>query len=68
MSDSNEKEIEDLINMIDGKMEGGVSRLSVGFSEKESEGFQKEDRYYGKRDSWDPWPWGESSGGPVREE
>ncbi len=26
-----EREIDDLVKMIDGKMDGGVSRLSVGF-------------------------------------
>ena len=36
-------EIDDLINMIDSKMNSGVSRLKVGFSEEVEEG-QKKDR------------------------
>ncbi len=63
--DTLDKEAKDLIKMIDEKMGDGVSRLSVGFSENQKESV-KEAQYFGKRDSWDPWPWGESAGGISR--
>ena len=54
-----ENKIDELIRMIDGKMDGGVNRLSVGFTKLQKEGDMKEKRSMGKSDSWYPWVWGE---------
>ena len=51
-------EIDDLINMIDGKMESGVSRLKVGFSEDIREGEKKESYHLGRCDVGSPWATG----------
>lgn len=51
-------EIDDLINMIDGKMESGVSRLKVGFSEDIREGEKKEAYHLGRCDVGSPWATG----------
>lgn len=48
-------EIDDLINMIDGKMNSGVSRLKVGFSEEVEEGQKKEAYHLGRCDVGSPW-------------
>lgn len=42
--------IDDIIKMIDGKMNSGVSRLSVGTTEKAEEGETIEKRHYGRCD------------------
>ena len=63
-----EQEIDDLVKMIDGKMDGGVSRLSVGFLANQKKDFVAEKRMYGKRDAWDPWIWGEGYGSRERDE
>ncbi len=47
-------EIDDLINMIDGKMNSGVSRLKVGFSEEVEEGQKKEGYHLGRCDVGSP--------------
>ena len=52
-------EIEKIVNLIDGQMQEGVNRLSVGFSDKMKEGSVQQRREYGKKDAWNPWPWGE---------
>ena len=51
-------EIDDLINMIDGKMESGVSRLKVGFSDDIQEGQKKEAYHLGRCDVGSPWATG----------
>ena len=51
-------EIDDLINMIDGKMNSGVSRLKVGFSEEVEEGKKKEAYHLGRCDVGSPWATG----------
>lgn len=51
-------EIDDLINMIDGKMNSGVSRLKVGFSEEVEEGQKKEAYHLGRCDVGSPWATG----------
>ena len=50
--------IEDLINMIDGKMDSGVSRLKVGFSEDLASGEKKEAYHHGRCDVGSPWATG----------
>ena len=50
-----EKEIDELIGMIDGKMESGVGRLSVGFSEAQEAGVVKERYHLGRCDVGSPW-------------
>ena len=51
-------EIDDLINMIDGKMNSGVSRLKVGFSAEVEEGQKKEAYHLGRCDVGSPWATG----------
>ena len=51
----NEKEIEDLIKMIDGKMEEGVGRLKVNFTEGQDAGTVKEQHHLGRCDVGSPW-------------
>ena len=51
-------EIDDLIYMIDGKMNSGVSRLKVGFSEEVEEGQKKEAYHLGRCDVGSPWATG----------
>ena len=63
-----EDKIDELIRMIDGKMDGGVNRLSVGFTQLQKEGDVKEKRSMGKSDSWYPWVWGEGFGPTQRDE
>ncbi len=60
--DQKEKEIESFIDMIDAQMDEGVSRLSVRCRDDKESGILSERRVYGKRDSWNPWNWGESEG------
>ena len=50
--------IDELINMIDGKMENGVSRLKVGFSEELESGEKKEAYHHGRCDVGSPWATG----------
>ena len=57
-----EKKLNDLVNMIDNKMNSGISRLGVAFSDKQEEGVVKESHYHGKKDSWNPGVWGERHG------
>lgn len=51
-------EIDDLINMIEGKMNDGVSRLKVGFSEELPDGQKKEAYHHGRCDVGSPWATG----------
>ena len=50
--------IDELINMIDGKMDSGVSRLKVGFSEELESGEKKEAYHHGRCDVGSPWATG----------
>ena len=50
--------IDELINMIDGNMENGVSRLKVGFSEELESGVKKEAYHHGRCDVGSPWATG----------
>ena len=60
--ETNDREIDELVKMIDGKMDSGVSRLSVGFLKNQKTDYVKERVSMGKRDAWDPWIWGEGYG------
>ena len=51
-------EIDDVINMIDRKMNSGVSRLKVGFTEELQEGEKKETYHHGRCDVGNPWATG----------
>ncbi len=51
-------DINKLIDMIDGKMNGGVSRLKVEFTEKLQEGQRKEAYHHGRCDVGSPWATG----------
>lgn len=51
----NDKEIDELIKMIDGKMEDGVGRLKVSFTESQEEGVVKEQHHLGRCDVGSPW-------------
>lgn len=55
-------ELDDLVKMIDGKMESGISRLGVSFSDKKEPGSVSETHFHGKKDSWNPGVWGERHG------
>ena len=48
-------DVDELIDMIDGKMESGVSRLTVGFSEDLFSGVKKESYHHGRCDVGSPW-------------
>jgi len=50
--------IDELIKMIDGKMNSGVSRLKVGFSEELESGEKKEAYHHGRCDVGSPWATG----------
>ena len=60
--ETSDHEIDELVKMIDGKMDSGVSRLSVGFLKNQKTDYVKERVSMGKRDAWDPWIWGEGYG------
>ncbi len=51
-------DINKLIDMIDGKMNGGVSRLKVEFTEELQEGQRKEAYHHGRCDVGSPWATG----------
>ena len=48
-------EIDDFINMIDAKMDKGVSRLRVEVSEELSQGEVRERYHHGRCDVGSPW-------------
>lgn len=50
-----EREIDELIRMIDGKMEEGVGRLKVNFTEEQAQGVVKEQHHLGRCDVGSPW-------------
>jgi len=49
-----DKEIEEVINMLDGKTEEGVSRIGVHRVETEREGFVREVHHHGRCDVGSP--------------
>ena len=48
-------DINELVDMIDGKMMSGVSRLTVGFTEDLHSGVKKESYHHGRCDVGSPW-------------
>ena len=50
-----ETDIDEVIKMIDGKMERGVSRLKVSFDDKQEKDTIKEQYHYGRCDVGSPW-------------
>ena len=53
--DMNDKDIEALIDMIEAKMQSGVSRLSVGFSDSMDANTKVESYHHGRCDVGSPW-------------
>ncbi|MCR4749843.1 MAG: hypothetical protein K5877_08655 [Lachnospiraceae bacterium] len=50
--------IDEIINMIDGKMESGVGRLKVSFEEDQPKDVVKEQHHLGRCDVGSPWATG----------
>ena len=50
-----DKEIDDVINMIDGRMRDGVSRLKLDFDDNKTEGEIREQYHHGRCDIGSPW-------------
>lgn len=50
-----EREIEDIINMLDTKTAGGVSRIKVNMSEEQKEGIVSTEYHHGRCDVGSPW-------------
>ena len=50
-----EQEIDELIDMIDGKMESGIGRLLVSFSKTQEPGTRKDIYHHGRCDVLSPW-------------
>jgi len=50
-----EKEIEDIISMLDNKTVSGVSRIKVNVSEQQQEGTVKTQYHHGRCDVGSPW-------------
>jgi hypothetical protein len=50
-----EIEIDDIINMLDSKTQGGVSRIKVNVSEAQKEGTVKTQYHHGRCDVGSPW-------------
>lgn len=50
-----EKDIENIIDLLDGKVEGGVSRISLHISEEQQQGDVKELYHHGRCDVGSPW-------------
>ncbi len=48
-------DINEVIKMIDGKMEGGVSRLKVGVDEDQAPDTMQEQYHHGRCDVGSPW-------------
>lgn len=51
----NTMDVNELVEMIDGKMSSGVSRLTIGFSEDLHSGVKKESYHHGRCDVGSPW-------------
>ncbi len=52
---SNEKEIDDIVNMLDGFIDKNVSRFKITTSEEMEEGEIKEVYHHGRCDVGSPW-------------
>ncbi len=52
---SNEKEIDDIVNMLDGFIDKDVSRFKITTSEEMEEGEIKEVYHHGRCDVGSPW-------------
>lgn len=52
---ASEKEIEDIINLLDGKAESGVSRICLNTSENVEEGDVKEVHHHGRCNVGSAW-------------
>jgi len=50
-----EQEIEDIINMLDSKTQGGVSRIKVNVSKEQQEGTVNTQYHHGRCDVGSPW-------------
>lgn len=50
-----QQEIEDIINMLDSKTQGGVSRIKVNVSEQQEEGTVSTQYHHGRCDVGSPW-------------
>ena len=53
--DMDSKQIDEIIDMIDGKMESGVGRLSVKFADDQQEGTVRQQYHHGRCDVGSPW-------------
>ena len=54
-NNANEQEIDALIRMIEGKMDDGVIRLKVDFSDELQKGAKEEKYHHGRCDVGSPW-------------
>ncbi len=54
-------EIDDVINMIEGKMQEGTARLKVNFTDELPEGEVKQQYHHGRCDVGSPWAKGSVS-------
>ena len=54
----NEEKVEELIKLIEEKMNGGVSRLSIQFTDAQEEGTKTEKHHHGRCDIGSPWATG----------
>jgi hypothetical protein len=52
---SEEREIEEIIKMLDQKTQDGVSRIKVEMSDELQEGQEQEKHHYGRCDVGSPW-------------
>lgn len=50
-----EQEIDDIIRMLDSKMENGVSRIKVNVSDEQQEGTVNTQYHHGRCDVGSPW-------------
>ena len=55
MNADNENEIDEVLNMIEGKMSNGVSRLLVSFTDRQEAGTKTEWYHHGRCDVKSPW-------------
>ena len=55
---TNEKDIENIIKLLDEKTEAGVGRIKVNISENKTEGSVEEVHHHGRCDVGSPWATG----------
>lgn len=53
-----ENKVEELMKLIEEKMNGGVSRLSIQFTDAQEEGTKTEKYHHGRCDVGSPWATG----------